>query len=331
MNNYKTDNNIRKRIFFDLSRIRMIETSIAQEYAKQEMRCPTHFSIGQEAIAVGVCANLSRTDYVMSTHRPHAHYLAKGGSLNKFVAELYGKKTGSAGGRGGSMHLIDLDCGFLGCVPIVGSTIPMAVGASFSAKKLGEERISVVFMGDAATEEGVFYESLNFATLHNLPVFFVCENNSYSVNTPYELRRPRDQKIIDIVKSFGLAVAEAEGQDCDIVFAKAKELIDGIRNGQGPAFIELHTFLSVEHCGPNWDEASRPRDFLNHWLQREPIGIYQKKLLSEGILSEQDIHKIKEDIEQEIEQAFEFARSSEFAPRSDLNKHIFKEELHVCN
>lgn len=318
----------RKQMFFDLLRIRMVEHAIVNEYHKQEMRCPTHFSIGQEATAVGVCANLSRHDYVMSTHRPHAHYLAKGGSLKKFIAELYGKKTGSAGGRGGSMHLIDLNCGFLGCVPIVGSTIPIAVGTSFSIKQLKEDRISVVFLGDAATEEGVFYESLNFAKLHNLPVLFVCENNSYSVNTPYELRRPRGQKISDIVASFGLAVIETDGQDCDVVYGKTEELVKDVRSGKGPAFIELHTFLSIEHCGPHWDEKSRPSDFVNHWLQRDPVDLHEKKLLGEKVINEQEVSAMKLKIQAEIQEAFVFAQTSEFPPATHLTKHIFKEEYH---
>ena len=168
----------RKRLFYSLLRIRMVEERISDLYAsEQEMRCPTHLSIGQEAIAAGICAQLRQTDYVMSAHRSHAHYLAKGGSLKAMIAEMYGKATGCAFGKGGSMHLIDTNAGFLGAVPIVGSTISISVGTALSAKMKGEDRVVVAFFGDGATETGVFHESFNFAKHHKLTIVLVCENN----------------------------------------------------------------------------------------------------------------------------------------------------------
>ena len=167
-----------------MTRIRMVEEAIAERYSEGKMRCPTHLSIGQEAVAVGVCSQLTPADYAMSTHRAHAHYLAKGGDLNRLIAEIYGKKTGCSGGLGGSMHLIDRDIGFMGSTAIVGNTIPVAVGMGLAIQNLNEDRISCVFFGDGSTEEGAFYEAASFAALRSLPVLFICENNFFSVYSP---------------------------------------------------------------------------------------------------------------------------------------------------
>nr|MDQ3000917.1 thiamine pyrophosphate-dependent dehydrogenase E1 component subunit alpha [Fibrobacterota bacterium] len=169
------------RLYDEMVRLRLIEERVAELYLEQEMRCPVHLCIGQEGVATGISASLGHQDYAMSGHRSHGHYLAKGGNLNGMMAELYGKVTGTSRGKGGSMHLVDLDVGFLGATPIVASTIPIAVGAAFAASMRGEKRISVVYFGEGATEEGVFHESVSFAMLKKLPVVFVCENNLYSV------------------------------------------------------------------------------------------------------------------------------------------------------
>lgn len=181
-------------LYFQILRIRRIEEAIAECYKEQEMRCPVHLSIGQEAIAAGVCALLKKTDIVFSNHRSHGHYLAKGGSLPAMIAEIYGKETGCSKGRGGSQHLIDMSAGFWGSTPIVASTVPLSVGSAFYSKLKEDKKVTVVFFGDAAMEEGVLHESLNFASLHKLPIFFVCENNLYSISTHISARQP-DRKI----------------------------------------------------------------------------------------------------------------------------------------
>ena len=166
------DVDLRRRLLLDMIRIRMVEERIVDLYPEQEMRCPVHLSIGQEAAAVGVCSVLERDDWVFSGHRNHAHYLAKGGDLKQMLAEIYGKATGCCGGKGGSMHLTDLDAGFVGATPIVGSTVPIAVGAALTAQMRGDGRMVAVFFGDGAMETGVVHESLNFASLKRLPVLF---------------------------------------------------------------------------------------------------------------------------------------------------------------
>ncbi|NDB95899.1 MAG: thiamine pyrophosphate-dependent dehydrogenase E1 component subunit alpha [Verrucomicrobia bacterium] len=182
-------------------RIRLVEEAIAEAYPRQEMRCPVHLSIGQEAVAAGTAAALARADLAMSGHRSHAHYLAKGGDLRKMIAELMGRQNGCCRGRGGSMHLIDRSVGFMGAVPIVGSTIPIAVGLAFAEKLRGQTRVTAAFLGEAATEEGVFHESANFASLHRLPVLFVCENNLYSVYSPMAVRQPAHRAVFEVASA----------------------------------------------------------------------------------------------------------------------------------
>ena len=177
-----------KNLFSSLLKLRMTENEIAKKYSEQEMRCPVHLSIGQEAAAVGVCSNLDLQDQVYSTHRCHSHYLAKGGDLRSMISELYGKRSGCCGGRGGSMHLIDTSQGMYGSIPIVGSSIGLASGAAYHQKLNKLKNITVVFLGDASLEEGIFHEAASFAALHKLPLIFICENNKYAIYTHQDKR-----------------------------------------------------------------------------------------------------------------------------------------------
>ena len=176
--------------------IRMIEEEIAKRYSENKMRCPTHLSIGQEAPAVGVFSALQKSDWVFSGHRNHAHYLAKGGNLKAMISEIYGKSSGCCGGKGGSMHLTDKSSGFIGATPSVGSTIPIAVGAALTAKRIASNRIVSIFFGDGAMEAGVVHESMNFAATAKLPVLFICENNLYSVYSPLDVRQPSEENFL---------------------------------------------------------------------------------------------------------------------------------------
>ena len=203
-------------LLFAMLRIRRIEEALAQRYAEQEMRCPMHLCIGQEAIAVGVSASIGPDDMIFSNHRAHGHYLAKGGSLSGMVAELYGRKTGCCGGRGGSMHLIDLTVRFMGATPIVGGTVPLAVGSAWASQLKQSNQLTVVFFGDGCFEEGVVHESLNFAALHKLPVIFVCENNDFSVYTRRNERQP-DRPIFELAKAHGMDAYAGNGNDAIIL------------------------------------------------------------------------------------------------------------------
>jgi len=292
-------------------RIRRIEEALADRYAEQEMRCPMHLCIGQEAIAVGVCAALSAEDAVFSNHRAHGHYLAKGGNLNAMVAELYGRAGGCCGGRGGSMHLIDLDAGFLGATPIVGGTVPLAVGSAWAASLTQNRRLTVVFFGDGCFEEGVVHESMNFASLHKLPVIFVCENNNFSVYTHLDARQP-ERPIYRIAEAHGMAAYTGDGNNVEEVLAIARNAVALARQGQGPQFMELHTYRWREHCGPNFD------DHLNYRTVQEieagmngcPIASYTRKLEQEHGDMCLEIAQFEAEIREEIAAAFDFALSS---------------------
>ena len=318
---------LRKRLFRDMSLVRRTEEKIRALYAEGNMRCPTHFSIGQEAVSAGVLANLTKDDFAISAHRSHAHYLNKGGDLRAMFAELYGKVDGCASGKGGSMHLIDLDVNFLGCVPIVGSTIPIGTGAAFGAKLQGLNAVTAVFFGDGATETGVFHESLNFAAMHQLRVLFVCENNLYSVNTPLEERQPKGRSIVDLARSHGLTSVQMEGQEVELVYAQARDLIQDIRDGGGPGFIEFNTYRLLEHCGPNEDLqlGFRPKGEFEKWALRCPVTLHRQLLIEDGVTAD-ELDAIEATIDAAVTDALTFAENSPFPPREDLKRFLYADE-----
>jgi pyruvate dehydrogenase E1 component alpha subunit len=315
------------RNFYNLLRIRMIEEAIAEKYKEQEMRCPVHLSIGQEAVAVAACAHLTKDDYATSTHRAHAHYLAKGGNLTAMIAEFYGKSTGCSSGRGGSMHLIDQSVGFLGCVPIVGSTISIGVGAAFGAKLQGNNNITIIFLGEGATEEGVFYECLNFVLLHRLSVIFVCENNLYSIVTPFAKRRPQSASLTKITEGFNMESYQLDGQDCPSLMDSFEKIVSQVRKEQAPAFVECATYRYLESCGPNAEINLRPVDEIESWRERDPVKIFSEYFLEKAILGSKDIENFRSNISTEITQAFNQASLDSFPKMEDLTKHIFREKL----
>ena len=320
-------NNSPKELYFSMLRIRMVEEKIAELYSEQEMRCPVHLSIGQEAVAVGVCDHLENQDIVMSAHRAHAHYLAKGGDLKSMIAELYGKASGCAMGKGGSMHLVDLESGFFAAVPIVGSTIPIAVGVAWAFKLKKSSNIVTVFLGDGATEEGVFFESLDFASLKNVPILFVCENNFYSVYSQLNVRQSPDRKLSVLAESHGIKSFTGDGNNIDQVSKISKEAVEYIKENNCPAFIELDTFRWLEHCGPNGDDhlGYRVKGELTQWLKRDPIDLFKSKIIENHEIDNKDITDIKQAISSEIESAFKFAKESEFPAQNVLNQHIYKD------
>ena len=236
-----------------MKRIRFLEETIANRYSEQKMRCPTHLSIGQEAVAAGVCLALNREDQVFGTHRSHAHYMAKGGNIKAMIAEIHGKATGCSSGKGGSMHLVDLSVGFMGSTSIVGGTIPVGVGAALANRLHQNGKICCVFFGDGAVEEGVFHESVNFAVLKQLPVLFVCENNLYSVYSPLNVRQPEGREIWKFAAGYGMPSDHGNGNHAIEVFEKTEMALKHIRSGNGPYFLEFATYRRREHCGPNFD------------------------------------------------------------------------------
>ena len=310
-----------KRMLWSMLRIRIVEETIADRYGDQEMRCPTHLSIGQEAIAVGVCTALRDDDWAVSSHRAHAHYLAKGGSLQAMISEIRGKSAGCSRGKGGSMHLVDLDAGFLGSTAIVANSIPVGVGAALTAQLRGSKRVTAVFFGDAAIEEGVFHEAVNFAVVRNLNVLFVCENNQYSVYSGLKVRQPSARTISSFAAGYGLPVYEEDGNDVVKVNTLASQVLNRIRSDGGPCFIEFATYRWREHCGPHFDNDLdyRSDDEVSAWMDRDPIALAVSSFgCEEGLVA-----RWRQSLQQEVDSAFDLARQQPFPEPSEMNKHVY--------
>lgn len=326
MGNFLKDNpDVALELFRRMKRVRLVEEAIAEKYPEKKMRCPVHLCIGQEAIAAAAGVLLRPEDFVLSTHRAHGHYLAKGGDLRKMIAEIHGKAAGCSKGKGGSMHLIDKSVGFMGSTAIVGGTIPLAVGLGLSIQLHKKSQVACVFFGDGAVEEGVFYESVNFAVLKKLPVLFICENNQYSVYSHLSLRQPKGRLIHEMVAAMGIFAGYGDGNNVLEVYEKLKPAIGLIRQGKGPYFFEFTTYRWKEHCGPNYDNDIGYRteeEFLN-WKKRDPVEFLEKMLLKEGVISENEVNDIKDNILEEIKAVFEFAEVSPFPGGSDIFKDLY--------
>lgn len=308
-------------------KIRLAEETIAERYSEWKMRCPTHLCTGQEAVAAAVGLVLRMDDSVVSSHRAHGHYIAKGGDLNKMMAELYGKATGCSMGKGGSMHLIDKSVGFMGSTAIVGGTIPVGVGLGLSFKLHGSDQVSCVFMGDGAVEEGVFYESINFSVLKKLPVLFICENNGYSVYSPLKVRQPEGRSIHQMVQSIGIAADYGDGNDAIEVYNKVNVGVEHIRKDEGPRFFEFSTYRWREHCGPNFDNdiGYRTEDEFLEWKKRDPVRLLTARLIDECVITQKNIDKMESDIRLEVDGAFDFAEKSPFPSPEAILNGVFRE------
>jgi pyruvate dehydrogenase E1 component alpha subunit len=307
-----------RNLLHGMLRIRCVEETIAERYSEQKMRCPTHLSIGQEAVAAAVGAALRHDDLAVSGHRAHAHYLGKGGNLPAMIAEIYGKETGCARGKGGSMHLVDESVGFMGSTAIVAGTVPVGVGLAYAMKIKGTDQVSCVFLGDAVAEAGVFFESVNFAVLKQLPVLFICENNFYSVYSPLRVRQPQGRKIHKMVEGMGLPAAYGDGNDVRGVYDAVSQAIAAIRKGGGPRFFELDTYRWREHCGPMYDNdlGYRTEAEYQEWKAKDPIPRFTSILSREGVMTAAQVEAMQRDIEREVNEAFEFAERSPF-PTAD--------------
>ncbi len=321
------------RLYETMLRIRRVEERIITQYADQNaifarkevpvysIRCPTHLSIGQEAASAGICAALDATDVVFSTHRCHAHYVAKGGSLRGMMAELFGRVDGCARGKGGSMHLIDTSVGMLGASAIVGGSIPLAVGAALSQKMRGTDRVAVAFFGDGAVEQGVFHEALNIASLRRLPVIFACENNFYATLSHVSARQ--SMPIADRAASYGVASAAIEGDDVRAVYSAAKEAVARARTGGGPTLLEVRAYRWMSRVGTELDtgKMQRSAEELAEWRARCPIEGAKRELATLG-MSAQELSAIDEHVSGAIEDAVKFACQSPEPETSELLLHV---------
>ncbi len=309
------------RFYRSLYRIRRVEEEIAKIYPTDKIKSPVHLSIGEEAVSVGVCEALRPEDVVFGYYRSHALYLAKGGDMRRMIAELYGKVTGCARGKGGSMHLIDVERGVLGTSAVVGTGIPPAVGYAYASKFHRESTLVANFFGDGAVDEGAFHEGLNFASLRKLPVIFVCENNMYAINSRQLDRQPL-ANICQRAQAYGIPAERIEGNDVIRIYEAVKDAADAIRSrGEGPRFFECMTYRWKEHVGPGEDFGIyRSRSEAEPWIENDQV-----KLI--GNTLPWDVRQpIENEVETEIREAFEFAEQSPFPDPTELYTDVLKED-----
>ncbi len=302
---------------------RKSEEKIQEHYNEDEMKTPMHMSMGEEAIAVGVCHSLKAEDQIFGTYRSHAIYLAKTGDTDNFFAEMYGKDTSMQKGKSGSMHLCAPELGFMGSSAIVGSIIPVAVGAAFANKQKGNSKLAVVFFGDGATDEGVFWESLNAACLMKLPILFVCEDNGLAVHTPIS-KRHGYTSITDIVSKFNCNVLKENTTDVEVIYELACKSTKLIKTNQMPCFMELKYYRYLEHVGINEDfnAGYRSKDKFEEWHKKDPVNLQRKKLLDLDC-NEAEIQKMERGIDAQIERSIKLAQNAPFSDRSELHKGVY--------
>jgi len=309
-----------ERFYRSLYRIRRVEEEIARIYPTDKIKSPVHLSIGQEAIAVGVCEALGPTDVIFGTYRSHASYLAKGGNLKKMIAELYGKATGCTKGKGGSMHLIDVSAGIIGASAVVGTTIPQAVGYAYALKVQKKTSVVVNFFGDGACDEGVFQESLNFAALKKTPIIFICENNLYAIHS-HQRDRHALPDICMRARSYGIPAECIESNNVLEIHDRVSSAVTKLRNNSpGPFFFECMTYRWMEHVGPNRDYSAgyRSEGEAQPWIDNDQV----ERLGS--MLTPPTRQSIEREVETEIRQAFEFAESSPLPSKDELYTDMYE-------
>ena len=309
----------RARIYRTLRLIRRVEQEIARVYPSDRIKSPVHLSIGQESVSAGVCDVMRPDDVVSATYRCHAAYLAKGGDLKAMIAELYGKSTGSARGKGGSMHLIDMPRHVLGASAVVGTTIPIAVGYALALKRNGSRGVVAAFFGDGATEEGAFHESLNFAALHRLPILFVCENNFYAIHTPLA-KRWATLRLCERVETYGIPARQVADADVFAIRQIASTAFAAMRGAEaGPYFLECFTYRWREHVGPleDYEAGYRKREELAPWQESDQVERVGSSI------DPAERRRIDAEIETEIAAAFEYAEASPMPAKRELYNDVY--------
>lgn len=303
--------------------IRKAEEEIRKYYPEDEMKTPMHMSMGEEAIVAGVCHALGKNSQVFGTYRSHALYLAKTGETDKFFAEMYGKKTGGAKGKAGSMHLSAPEEGMMGTSAIVGSIIPVAVGAAFANKKKKNGKIVAVFFGDGAIDEGDFWESLNVACLMKLPILFICEDNGFAVHTP-GFERHGYKTITGIVSGFDCNIFQESTTDVETIYKLTCKAIKKMEKNQMPCFFWLKYYRYLEHVGINedFDAGYRSRKEFERWYRKDPIDSQRKKLLKLGI-KEEKIRGLEEEIDDRVKKSILLAKKAPFAEINETYKDVF--------
>jgi pyruvate dehydrogenase E1 component alpha subunit len=311
------------KLYRQMLLIRRMEERVAEMYGEQKIGGFTHLYIGQEAVAVGGISSLNHDDYVIDTYRDHGHYLARGGDPKAFMAELFGKATGCCKGKGGSMHLADVEHYFFGGTGIVGGSIPIAAGLGLACAYRGDDRIVMAFFGDGATNQGVWHEGLNFAKVWNLPVIFVCENNFYGIGTDVRLSSSVSE-VHKKASGYGMPGYKVNGMDVLEVRRVCDEVVRLVRGGSGPALIEA---VCYRYQGHSMTDPGRYRARAEEelWRKRDPIPRLAKALLAEGLATEERLAELDREIERSVEEAVAFAEASPDPDPSTLYDHVFAE------
>ena len=307
-------------------RIRRFEEETFEFYKKGLMAGLAHLYLGEEAIATGVCAALNEEDYIGSTHRGHGHLVARGADTDRMMAEILGKKTGYSNGKGGSMHIMAMDKGILGANGIVGGEIPIATGAAYSAKYRGTDQVAVSFMGDSATNEGTFHESINMAAAWDLPCIYVIENNLYGISV--DIRDVTNTPDLAVrAQAYNIPGVVVDGMDVVAVYEAAKKAVERARKGEGPTLIECKTYRwQGHHVGdPATYRKRRSETEKEDWMKKDPIPALKEAVLKAGIASEEDFDKLDRLVEDEIQAAVQFAVESEYPPAEDAYTDVFQQ------
>ena len=304
-----------------LLEIRIFEEKVFELYAQNLVPGTIHLYAGEEAVAVGVCSNLRKDDYITSTHRGHGHCIAKGAQPKHIMAEILGKKTGYCKGKGGSMHIADFSVGMLGATAVVGAGLPIAMGAGLSIKLSGTDNVVACFFGDGASNQGTFHEAINMAAIWNLPVIFVCENNVYAMGT----RRSRVmliENIADRAQAYGISGVVVDGNDVLAVYEAAQKAVERARRGEGPTLIECKTYRHKGHS--RIDPAKyRPKEEVEEWLRKDPIKRFREKLMQTEVLTETEIQQVEKDVLAEIDEAAKFALQSPFPDPEEALEDVY--------
>ena len=303
-------------------KIREFELTVEKYFYDGEIPGFVHLYTGEEAVATGVMANLRKTDYIQSTHRGHGHTIAKGAELKPMMAELFGKSTGSCKGKGGSMHIADFSVGMLGANGVVGGGFTMATGAALAQKMQKTDGVSVTFFGDGASNRGTFHEAANMAAVWNLPVIFLCENNQWASTTPYRTTTSVDDIAIR-AQSYGMPGVIVDGNDVFSVYEAAKELVERARRGEGPSILECKTYRLKGHFVGD-PEMYRTREEVQKVQDdTDPIPRFEKKVLKAGAMTEKELESIRKQVEEELKEALEFARTSPEPEESALFEDLY--------
>ena len=310
-------------MFRTMVTIREFEEAAGRLAEQAKIPGAVHLYAGEEAVAVGVCAHLRSTDTIASTHRGHGHCIAKGGDVKQMFAELFGRASGYCGGKGGSMHIADLDIGILGANGIVGGGPPITAGAAFAAQYQGTDGVSVSFAGDGATNEGTWHEALNFAAVMKLPAIFVVENNKYGEFTPQH-RQGSITQLSNRAAAYGIPGVTVDGQDVLAVYEAAGEAIDRARRGDGPSLIEADTYRYYNHTGRSEGDP-RPEEERAHWRGRDPISILAGVLQQRAILSGDGAERITEEVRATVEEAVAFADAAPYPDPAVLLTDVYSE------